>query len=533
MPARSVALLLLCLAAVPLLAQARPSDDVPASAFSVEVPEAPKPQDPAPGNPEAARGERRIHLIGQAVRGPATDSFADSPAALPTVAFIVNADTSARPLIVMKLGTSASTFNVFDAADFPLLTVQSDGITKLARDQNTGTYLAISNANAGSAGATPFTGIRFTEGSTVKAMINSIGSASSSAAGGAGALQFWNVANAPTIFATNSTERMRINPGGDVSLNYAGDSGARLTVQHGVSNTSAIFVTHQPSIGTSATLNDKGISIQTQETVGAGVTNAGSEAGLYSWTHLMGTGTLSTLYGARIEVGAGAAGTISNEFGVHVFSIAATGSTVSNGYGVFVADVAASNDYAFYQSGANDSNYFAGNMIIGGTAGAVPAGNALYVTGDANFVGTVTGTNIRANYQDVAEWVPATTPLTPGTVVILNRARDNEVMASTTAYDTAVAGVVSAQPGLSLGVEGAGKEQIATTGRVRVRVDARTAPVHVGDLLVTSDMPGMAMRSEPLTISGRSFHQPGTIIGKALQPLPGGVGEILVLLSMQ
>jgi hypothetical protein len=158
MPARSVALLLLCLAAVPLLAQARPSDDVPASAFSVEVPEAPKPQDPAPGNPEAARGERRIHLIGQAVRGPATDSFADSPAALPTVAFIVNADTSARPLIVMKLGTSASTFNVFDAADFPLLTVQSDGITKLARDQNTGTYLAISNANAGSAGATPLPG---------------------------------------------------------------------------------------------------------------------------------------------------------------------------------------------------------------------------------------------------------------------------------------------------------------------------------------------------------------------------------------
>ena len=64
-------------------------------------------------------------------------------------------------------------------------------------------------------------------------------------------------------------------------------------------------------------------------------------------------------------------------------------------------------------------------------------------------------------------------------------------------------------------------------------VDARTAPVKVGDLLVTSDLPGTAMRSQPMEINGRPFHQPGTIIGKALEPLAGGVSEILVLLSMQ
>jgi len=127
----------------------------------------------------------------------------------------------------------------------------------------------------------------------------------------------------------------------------------------------------------------------------------------------------------------------------------------------------------------------------------------------------------------------ATTDLTPGTVVILNRARNNEVMASATSYDTSVAGVVSAQPGITLGIEGAGMEQIATTGRVKVRVDARQKPVGVGDLLVTSDIPGTAMRSEPMDINGRKFHQPGTIIGKALEPLESGVGEILVLLTMQ
>lgn len=158
----------------------------------------------------------------------------------------------------------------------------------------------------------------------------------------------------------------------------------------------------------------------------------------------------------------------------------------------------------------------------------------LHVAGDVKVDGNVIGMKvIGAVYQDVAEWVPATHDLAPGTVVVLNPTTPNEVMASQTAYDTTVAGVVSAQPGVILGVEAANKEQIATTGRVKVRVDARTSPVRIGDLLVTSDIAGVAMRSKPMEINGRRFHQPGTIIGKALEPLESGVGEILVLLSLQ
>jgi hypothetical protein len=41
------------------------------------------------------------------------------------------------------------------------------------------------------------------------------------------------------------------------------------------------------------------------------------------------------------------------------------------------------------------------------------------------------------------------------------------------------------------------------------------------------------MKSEPLMIQGRPFHSPGTLIGKALEPLEKGTGEILVLLSLQ
>jgi len=42
----------------------------------------------------------------------------------------------------------------------------------------------------------------------------------------------------------------------------------------------------------------------------------------------------------------------------------------------------------------------------------------------------------------------------------------------------------------------------------------------------------MAMKSRPIDVGGRKFHQPGTILGKALEPLSEGVGEILVLLCL-
>ena len=84
-----------------------------------------------------------------------------------------------------------------------------------------------------------------------------------------------------------------------------------------------------------------------------------------------------------------------------------------------------------------------------------------------------------------------------------------------------------------LGEGGEGKVKVATSGRVRVKVDATRAPICVGDLLVTSDKEGIAMKSEPLNLGGTPIHRPGTLIGKALQPLEKGVGEILVLLSLQ
>jgi hypothetical protein len=166
----------------------------------------------------------------------------------------------------------------------------------------------------------------------------------------------------------------------------------------------------------------------------------------------------------------------------------------------------------------------AGNVGIGTQSPAAK----LDVQGDINVSG-----NINAKYQDVAEWVSSTQKLAAGTVVTLDPSRPNHVLASTSSYDTAVAGVISARPGIALGEAGEGKALVATTGRVKVRVDATRGPIHIGDLLVTSDVEGMAMKSEPVTLGGRRMHSPGTIIGKALETLESGTGEILVLLSLQ
>ena len=141
--------------------------------------------------------------------------------------------------------------------------------------------------------------------------------------------------------------------------------------------------------------------------------------------------------------------------------------------------------------------------------------------------------NISAKYQDLAEWVESPQELAAGTVVVLDTTKSNQVIAATRAYDTRVAGVISLNPGITLGEQEQGRVLVATTGRVKMKVDTANGAIQIGDLLVTSDKEGIAMKSLPVVIGGVSIHRPGTLIGKALEPLAQGTGEILVLLSLQ
>jgi len=117
--------------------------------------------------------------------------------------------------------------------------------------------------------------------------------------------------------------------------------------------------------------------------------------------------------------------------------------------------------------------------------------------------------------------------------VVLDSSKINHVILSTKQYDTSLAGVISERPGISLGEASGNKVLVATTGRVLVNVDTTHGPIHVGDLLVTSEVPGVAMKSVPVELGGVQIHRPGTILGKALESLESGSGRILVLLSLQ
>jgi hypothetical protein len=268
-----------------------------------------------------------------------------------------------------------------------------------------------------------------------------------------------------------------------------------------------------------------------RDTVQAGVVNTGLVVGSVAESYLAGNGTEQNAYGIRADTGicCGSQGTVSNAYGLRsrVMNLGTAPSQITTGYGLYVDDVQAVNGYAIYSAGLDDANFLGGTLTIA-PAGSTTTQTRLTVNGSINVTG-----NINAKYQDVAEWVSAEEHLAPGTVVTLDLDHENRVVASRVAYDTSVAGVVSAQPGIVLGEGGADKATVATTGRVKVRVDATKSPIKIGDLLVTSDTPGFAMKSEPMVLNGRSFHQPGTVIGKALQPLQSGTGEILVLLSLQ
>jgi hypothetical protein len=142
----------------------------------------------------------------------------------------------------------------------------------------------------------------------------------------------------------------------------------------------------------------------------------------------------------------------------------------------------------------------------------------------------VTG-DIRLVNADCAEEFDVAQLAEPGTVMVLGGA--GEVRASDAAYDKRVVGVVSGaghyRPGIVLDRSSDPKQRstIGLLGKVFCKVDARNAPVGVGDLLTTADAPGYAMKAvDP----ARAF---GAVLGKALRPLQSGQGLIPILIALQ
>jgi len=189
-------------------------------------------------------------------------------------------------------------------------------------------------------------------------------------------------------------------------------------------------------------------------------------------------------------------------------------------------------------------DYFVGentSIIIGGGDVDFRVDASGNVTSDGGF------TTPAQDYADVLPVSAGARSVQAGDVLAIDPDSPGHVIRSMSARSTLVAGVYSTNPGFI----GAGREMdepskadpkkvleftladlatledkvpVALTGVVPCKVSAENGAIRPGDLLVTAATPGYAMRDEA--------PKPGTMLGKALEPLRAGTGVIKILITL-
>jgi hypothetical protein len=131
-----------------------------------------------------------------------------------------------------------------------------------------------------------------------------------------------------------------------------------------------------------------------------------------------------------------------------------------------------------------------------------------------------------SNSVDYADRLPAETGIEAADVVVIGA--DGVLRRSSRANETDVAGVYSTRPGMVGRQEEETRPTIpvALAGVIPVKAVVENGAIHPGDLLVSSSSPGRAMRAP-------SDPRPGTVIGKAMQPLENGEGQIRMLVMLR
>jgi hypothetical protein len=171
----------------------------------------------------------------------------------------------------------------------------------------------------------------------------------------------------------------------------------------------------------------------------------------------------------------------------------------------------------------------AGDLLIGRAADGT---NVARIDGAGNAYFTRTNTGGADFAEAFAVRGPANR-YTPGDVMSIDSDSHRRLRLSDQQYSRAVAGIYSTKPGVLArprSVDQQSQEEeipLAVIGVVPCKVSTKNGAIQPGDLLVSSDIPGYAMK-------GTEFHKMmGAVIGKALQSLETGSGLIDVLVTLQ
>lgn len=149
--------------------------------------------------------------------------------------------------------------------------------------------------------------------------------------------------------------------------------------------------------------------------------------------------------------------------------------------------------------------------------------------------GAYYGAGFHTGGADVAERINTSEWVEAGNVVEIDPDHPGFFRKSRTPYSTKVAGIISTSPGVILGnnfEENIDKWEdnrpvLAIAGRVPVKATTENGPIQIGDLLVSSSAPGVAMRG-----TDREGCI-GAVVGKAMEPLETGTGTIMVQVMLR
>jgi hypothetical protein len=332
---------------------------------------------------------------------------------------------------------------------------------------------------------------------------------------------------------------------------WSGSSGSGLQIATSDSGANAFVASIGPKHGASNN------AVYAETATGNGVygrSNIAGKAGVYGYNSAGGYGVsaMSENSHSVYVPGAGGSGVYvagAATHGVHVEGAGAHGIDVASAGGSGVKVYSAGNDGVRVDSANWSGVYVASSgadALRVQTAGqdglrffdamgrdyirAGDDGNLEFRVADGGGIYTDAGIQGPADFAEMVAAEDRAGAYEPGDVLVVSVKADRSAALSSEPYSTLVLGVYSEKPGFvgsSHPMEDRRGDEIpiAVVGIVPCKVSAENGAIHRGDLLVTSSTLGHAMRAEePL---------PGTILGKALEPLETGTGVIEVLVTLQ